>query len=155
MLPGTASTSTAHSAAGSSQVTAVPSAISGMTGVVSGSDAGAAAASVDPLAGAVAAGAAVELSGVTASSGRSRAISSRVIGPRRYDMAHRVPNSAGSIDRVECCTNSRLARPLMRVESTSTSAEPAAVRSPSISRALSCSVWSRPIHQVPALEMAL
>ena len=78
-----------------------------------------------------------------------------VSGPRRYDIAQRVVNSGRSDERVVRNTNWRLSSPLIWAWMAPTSTEPSAARNPSTRRFLSCSVWSRPIIQVPALLIAL
>jgi len=82
-------------------------------------------------------------------------ICSRVSGPRRYDMAQRVVNSAGASRPGSRIMNSRLPSPPITSPTYLTSTDPSADDTPSSKRALSCSVWRRPIIQVPALDKPL
>ncbi len=83
------------------------------------------------------------------------AIWSRVIGPRRYDIAQRVVNTSGVSLPARRSTNSRLASPEIVASIAATSTDPAALDIPSSRRALSRSVCRRPIIQVPAFDIAL
>ena len=70
-------------------------------------------------------------------------------------MAHRVVNGRGASVPAVRSRNWRLPSAEMVVLSAPMSAVPEDERMPSSSRALSFSVWSRPIIQVPALATAL
>ena len=83
------------------------------------------------------------------------AIWSRVIGPRRYDIAQRVVKTSGWSLPARRRTNSRLPRPEIVASIAATSTLPAADAIPSSRRALSRSVCRRPIIQVPAFDIAL
>ena len=83
------------------------------------------------------------------------AIWSRVIGPRRYDIAQRVVNISGWSLPARRSMNSRLPRPEIVASTAATSTLPAADAIPSSRRALSRSVCRRPIIQVPAFDIAL
>ena len=122
-------------------------ATSGATGVSSSASSGSGAAA-----------ASVPSAGATMRSGAfavSRATSSRVRGPRKYDMAHRVEKMAGSGSRVLWSRNCRFPRPLIIWSIAFMSLPPRADWRASRIRALSRSVWRRPIIQVPVLDMAL
>jgi hypothetical protein len=90
-----------------------------------------------------------------ASSPTSCSTWSRVRGPRRKDIAHLVVNSTGAFSLTSWSTNWRLASPDTMVSIVFMSVPPVADCRASRIRALSRSVWSRPMHQVPALDIAL
>ena len=108
--PGPSPTWAVHGAAGSSQRTGTPSATGGATGVASPVDAGAAPA----VGTSVASGCAGATVGASVSAARRSAISveicSRVSGPRRYDMAHRVVNSDGASTLAAAAARTRACR---------------------------------------------
>jgi hypothetical protein len=64
-------------------------------------------------------------------------------------------NSDGAADPASRSMNWRLSRLLISSAAAATSTSPPADVSPSISRALSCSVCRRPIIQVPAFDNPL
>ena len=90
--------------------------------------------------------------------GVSRAISVSVRGPRRYDSAQRVSNSDGRVVAARCASGNGVARGSPSAFRSALRSRPAVASAPSrpsITRALSRSVCSRPMNQVPALPSPL
>ena len=104
-------------------------------------------------------GTGVEAVSVAAGPLHSRWISSRPIGPRRYDSVHRVSKIVGRFSWTLCSRKTRLPsddNSWSRFARSKPSPELAATpSSPSSTRALSRSVWRRPSIHVPQFESAL